>query len=131
MARGVGLGLFAGLLPAVGTQIILALFLAGLLNGNRIAAALATLVSNPFTAVPLGALSIWFGDLVLPGASLSGISLSNLQWSTVMESSGRLGLAYLVGCLALATLSSAMAYASMRVYYAQASRRAGRGLPKQ
>ena len=38
LARGVGLGLFVGLLPSVGFQVILAFLLAGFLNANRIIA---------------------------------------------------------------------------------------------
>lgn len=117
MARGVGLGLFVGFLPSIGFQIVLALFLAGFFNANRIVAAAGTLVTNPFTAVPLSAFSLWLGDWILPGAVLANFSVNTFELSQVLESPGRLGIAYLVGCLTLSVFASLIGYLGMKFYY--------------
>lgn len=126
LARGVGLGLFIGFLPAIGFQVIIAFLTAGFFNANRIVTMLGTLVTNPFTAIPVSAFSIWLGDWVLPGTKLSEISLKSLDFSTVLHSSSQLGLAYVVGCLMLSCVSSSLGYGIARLYLAKARR----GLPQ-
>ena len=117
IARGVGLGLFIGFLPTIGFQIILALLLAGFLNANKLVAALGTLVTNPFTAIPIAAFSLWLGDLVLPGTNLSGFSIENFKWSQLLDFSGQLGLSYLLGCLILSVFSSLIGYGAVKIYF--------------
>lgn len=116
LARGVGLGLFVGLLPSVGFQVILAFLLAGFLNANRIIAVFLTLISNPFTALPLGAFSVWVGDLILPGSIIAQAG-TEFSWSGLTESPSQLGLAYLTGCLSLSVIAGTLGYALMRVYH--------------
>lgn len=123
LARGIGLGLFIGFLPSVGFQVILAFLLAGFFNANRIVAMVGTLVTNPFTTLPLSAFSLWFGDLVLPGTALANISLRNFDFSSVWDSSAQLGLAYLVGCLSLSVIAGTLGYGSAKLYYATYGRR--------
>lgn len=118
LSRGVGLGLFVGFLPSLGFQIVLAFLLAGLFNANKIAAMIGTLVTNPFTTLPLSVFSLWLGDLILPGSTIANHSAQNFEWRSLMDSSGQLGLAYLVGCLALSIVASTVGYGSMRLYYA-------------
>ena len=65
-ARGLGVGIFCGCLPLFGFQIILSIVVANLLRGNRLLAAAGTLVSNPFTYIPL----YWFNYRV--GEALAG-----------------------------------------------------------
>ena len=117
LARGVGLGLFIGFLPTIGFQIILALLLAGFLNANKLVAVLGTLVTNPFTAIPIGAFSLWLGDWILPGTNLSGFSTTSFKWSELLDSSGQLGLSYLLGCLILSVFSSLIGYAAVKIYF--------------
>ena len=117
LARGVGLGLFIGFLPTIGFQIILALLLAGFLNANKLVAVLGTLVTNPFTAIPIGAFSLWLGDWILPGTNLSGFSTTSFKWSELLDSSGRLGLSYLLGCLILSVFSSLIGYGAVKIYF--------------
>lgn len=45
LARGVGLGLFIGFLPAIGFQLILAFMTAGFFSANRLVTMLGTLVT--------------------------------------------------------------------------------------
>jgi uncharacterized protein (DUF2062 family) len=52
LARGVAIGIFVGITPTIPFHTILALILAMILRGSKIAALLATvLVSNPLTFV--------------------------------------------------------------------------------
>ena len=122
LARGVGLGLFIGFLPAIGFQMILALVTASFFNANRLIAVLGTLVTNPFTAIPISAFSLWLGDWILPGTRLSGITMDNFEWSRLFESSGQLGLSFLTGCLVLSIISSLIGYGITKAYFSRRSR---------
>lgn len=122
MARGVGLGLFVGFLPSFGFQMILAVFLAGFFNANRIVAVFGTLVTNPFTTIPLSALSLWIGDWILPGSTFSNVSVEAMNWSELLSSPGRLGSAYLIGCLILSVVSSSLGYSLIKLYFARPPR---------
>lgn len=122
LARGVGLGLFIGFLPAIGFQVILAFLVAGFFNANRLVTVLGTLVSNPFTAVPLGAVSIWLGDFILPGSTITKFSLENLSWNSLLSTSGQLLIPYLVGCLLLSVAFSSIGYGAMKFYFARCPR---------
>lgn len=117
LSRGVGLGLFIGFLPSFGYQTILAFFSAGIFQANRIVTVLGTLVTNPFTVIPVSAFSIWLGDHLLPGTDLSDFSMKNIEPSELIHSSGQLGLAYIVGCLALAITAGVVGYAAMKFYF--------------
>lgn len=119
LARGVGLGLFIGFLPAIGFQVILAFLTAGFFNANRIVTMLGTLVTNPFTALPVSAFSIWLGDWVLPGTNLSEISMKTFEWSQVLNSSSQLAVAYIVGCLLLSMSASFIGYGATKIYFSK------------
>lgn len=122
LARGVGLGLFIGFLPAIGFQVILAFFTAGFFNANRIVTMLGTLVTNPFTAIPVSAFSLWLGDWILHGTNLAGFSAKNFEWPQLFSSSGQLGVSYVVGCLILSTTASLIGYGATKVYFARIPR---------
>lgn len=53
IARGVAAGTFSGFFPWFGFQIIIAIIIAVLIRGNKIAAAAATWISNPLTDIPI------------------------------------------------------------------------------
>jgi len=116
VARGIGVGFFIGFLPLMGLQIVLAVLIAGLLNANRIVAALATLVTNPFTAIPTSIASLWIGDLILPGAITWPESMKELSISFLWSASGPIAAAYLVGCAALAVIAGVGGYVFARAY---------------
>jgi len=65
IARGLAVGILIGFLPILGFQTLSALLLAALLKGNKIAAALGTLVSNPVTTAPIFALTYLTGGKLL------------------------------------------------------------------
>ena len=116
VARGLGLGLFIGFLPAIGFQLIVAFLMAGLLNANRIVTMLATLVTNPFTAIPVSAFSVWLGEWVLPGNILTSTVDGSFQVSEILDSPGRLGVSYLVGCIILSSVAGIVGYFGMHFF---------------
>ena len=71
-ARGLAAGVFCGCYPFFGLQMVLSVGLAKLMRGNQLLAAAGTLVSNPFTYLPL----YWFNYLV--GCRLMGPSVDPL-----------------------------------------------------
>jgi uncharacterized protein (DUF2062 family) len=74
LARGIASGVFSGCFPLFGLQIIIGVAIATVLRGNRIMAAAATWVSNPFTYVPLFAFNYQVGDRLLGRQSINGFS---------------------------------------------------------
>jgi uncharacterized protein (DUF2062 family) len=68
LARGVAVGTFIGITPTIPFHTILALILAFVLRGSKIAALLSTfIVSNPITFLPQYYLSWQIGNWLLPG----------------------------------------------------------------
>tara|TARA_B100000700_G_scaffold106393_1_gene120078 strand:+ start:119 stop:574 length:456 start_codon:yes stop_codon:yes gene_type:complete len=64
-ALGFGVGIFSGCFPFFGLQTLMGVFLAKILKGNSILAALGTWISNPFTYVPLYFFNYRVGSLLL------------------------------------------------------------------
>ncbi len=74
IAGGFALGLFIAFTPTVGVQIVLAFFLATLLNVNRPAAVLSVWVTNPVTIPAIFTFNYWLGSLIWEGPSVSVVS---------------------------------------------------------
>ena len=64
-ALGFGVGIFSGCFPFFGLQTLMGVFLAKILKGNNILAALGTWISNPFTYVPLYYFNYRVGSLLI------------------------------------------------------------------
>ena len=68
LARGVAVGTFIGITPTIPFHTILALILAFILRGSKVAALLATfIVSNPITFLPQYYFSWKIGNWITPG----------------------------------------------------------------
>ena len=78
ISLGLALGIFIGLSPIFGIQIWSAILLAALFRWNKIAAAVGTLISNPFTTPFICAATYYVGSRLL-GADL--VPLRNLEWN--------------------------------------------------
>ena len=74
IAGGFSLGLFIAFTPTIGVQIVLAFFLATVLNVNRPAAVLAVWITNPVTIPAIFTLNYWLGSLIWEGPSVSVVS---------------------------------------------------------
>ncbi len=64
-AVGFGLGIFSGCFPFFGLQTLMGIFLARILKGNSLLAAVGTWISNPFTYVPLYFFNFRVGSILL------------------------------------------------------------------
>jgi uncharacterized protein (DUF2062 family) len=71
IARGIFAGVFVVFSPLFGLHFVLAVILAKLMRGSAIAALLATFVGNPLTYLPIAAISLQTGHVML-GTSLRG-----------------------------------------------------------
>ena len=67
IALGFALGIFIGMTPTMGFQIVLAVFFAALLKWNKISATIAVFITNPFTAPFI------YGSTYLVGAKVLGL----------------------------------------------------------
>lgn len=65
IARGVACGVFVCFTPFFGFHFLLAVLLAWMIQGNKVAAFLSTLVGNPLTFPLIAAMSIELGEFVL------------------------------------------------------------------
>lgn len=66
VALGAALGIFVGLTPTVAVQMAIAVFLAWLLGGSKVAAAIGVWISNPLTIPPLYAAFYYLGKFLSP-----------------------------------------------------------------
>ena len=92
-ALGFGVGIFSGCFPFFGFQTLMGVFLAKILKGNSILAALGTWISNPFTYVPLYYFNYRIGSLLLNiDQSIVDVShiTTNQLWSQGWYLSSRL-----------------------------------------
>tara|TARA_B100000945_G_scaffold3342_1_gene2829 strand:+ start:761 stop:1207 length:447 start_codon:yes stop_codon:yes gene_type:complete len=64
-ALGFGVGIFSGCFPFFGLQTLIGVFLAKILKGNTILAAVGTWISNPLTYFPLYYFNYRVGSLIL------------------------------------------------------------------
>ena len=81
VSLGVAIGLVTGLIPGP-VQILLAILIAIPLRANILAAAFATLYTNPFTFIPLYILAYSIGTLVT-GESMATITPPEFSFSLV------------------------------------------------
>ena len=74
IAKGIALGIFIGMTPTFGLQMVIAIFLAYLLKENRLAALVGVWVTNPVTAPVIYAIEYEVGRILLkmPRAALPG-----------------------------------------------------------
>jgi uncharacterized protein (DUF2062 family) len=130
IARGVAVGVFAGWFPLFGLQTIIGITLAAVLRGNKIAAAAATWVSNPFTYVPIYTFNFQIGCWILGSKTLA--NLGNLTtWDEFMALSGEVAIALFLGCTVVGIISAVIGYGlSLQVVSYLRDRRIQRKLAK-
>jgi len=115
LARGTAAGVFFGLLIPV-AQIPLAAVAAYVMRANLPAAVAATLISNPFTYVPIYMLAHHVGTLLLgvpevPLANVMPAEAAGGWWAYVTG----IGKPLLLGLFTLAIFATAAAYVGMRL----------------
>jgi len=109
IAKGTALGIFIGMTPTFGFQMLIAVFFAWLLRENKIAAALGVWITNPVTAPFIYALEYESGRLLfgMPHVGmpeeLSFAALKSLGWEVFVPLS--------VGSLVYGLICASLAYA--------------------
>ncbi len=130
IAAGAALGVFVGLTPTVGFQMLIAALAATVLRVNRLAAVFPVWITNPFTIVPIYYFEYQVGSRVWPaeggphvlerleilGERISAVTVSEF-WSSmgaVFAGVGQLGTEILVplilGSLVVGIACAAVAY---------------------
>ena len=115
VARGVACGLFVGVIP-LPTQMVLAAFLASAVHGNVAAAAAATWLTNPFTAIPIWWFALSLGSLVTGQA----LTLPDIDWfsfSAVWNWAIGLGRPLAIGLLLAAAVFAVVGYVATMVIW--------------
>ena len=121
LARGIAIGMLCGLIPGP-LQILGSIALCAWLRGNVIAAALATIYTNPLTIVPLYWLAFQIGSLFLPGQhTMPPFEMPSgdfSQWASGMGAwMTALGWPLLLGLPLLGLFLAANAYALVQVFF--------------
>lgn len=125
VALGTAIGMFIGMTPTVGIQMIIVLVMAfltrPLFSFNRIAAVLTVYVTNPLTFVPIYWFNYQVGTWFIPSDVTYDDFVAIVKFDTHENWSERalslitdLGAPLLVGCLLVAAVSSAVTYPTMR-----------------
>lgn len=111
IAKGFALGIFIGMTPTFGVQMVIAVFLAMLLEENKIAAAVGVWITNPLTAPFIYALEYESGRLLL------GLDYAQLPHELTFSALKSLGwevmLPMAAGSLLYGMVSSIIAYMVM------------------
>ncbi|MGF1517539.1 MAG: DUF2062 domain-containing protein [Nodosilinea sp.] len=109
LARGMASGIFSGCFPLFGFQTILGIGVATVLRGNRLMAAAATWISNPFTYVPIFAFNYQVGHWLLGGGptqTFQNLDTLNSWMDMGTEVSARL----MLGSTAVGALAGVASY---------------------
>ena len=65
IALGASVGMFIGMTPTVGLQMLLMIIVGTIIRANRLAGVAMVYISNPFTVLPIYWLDYWVGSLLL------------------------------------------------------------------
>jgi len=109
IARGLAAGVFTGLFPAFGLQIIAGVTLATLVRGNKIMAAAGTWISNPITDLPLYALNFQVGRWVL-GSERTFNPQSLKSFEHLVQFGTEFAVELLVGSLVMGSVCAVCSY---------------------
>jgi hypothetical protein len=98
LARGFAIGVFWGMFPLPGVQMLTAIVTAAVLRGSKVAAIAGTWLGNPLTTLPLTALNFHVGQTLL-GRTWTAPPQEIYTVDGFLQL-GRAAIgAYLVGCL--------------------------------
>jgi uncharacterized protein len=125
VALGTTIGMFVGMTPTVGTQMIIVLCIAFLVRPlfrfNKIAAVLTVYVTNPLTIIPIYWFNYKVGTWFIPSTVTYDDFVAIVRFDSHDDWSERalslfteLGAPLLVGCLLVAIVSSVLTYPTMR-----------------
>ncbi|WP_238549124.1 DUF2062 domain-containing protein [Acaryochloris marina] len=110
IARGLSVGAFAGMFPIFGFQIIFGVFLAACVRGNKLTAAAATWISNPFTYLPLFAFNFHLGQWLLQANEFDFDQLQKLDWQGLLALGPGFIATWFTGCFVMGCLAAIIGY---------------------
>jgi uncharacterized protein (DUF2062 family) len=114
IARGFAVGTFAGCFPLFGLQMIIAVVLATLFRGNKIAAASATWISNPLTSVPIFLFNFKVGKFLLNSVfdspSETTIKFNWQSWQSLFSEGLEVIITLFFGCFVVGLIASFLVY---------------------
>jgi uncharacterized protein (DUF2062 family) len=112
-ARGLAIGVFIGFLPIIGFQVIVAVTISLFVRASKVAAAVGTHVTNPWTTLPILVLDYYVGCLVLGRhACLPNLNLSSFH--SLLACGKEILVPMFVGGVLLGTLCSVLSYFGMK-----------------
>ena len=125
IAAGAAVGIWLGLTPTVGIQMVLVALLAWMCRGwlyfNRTAALLMVYITNPLTIVPIYWFNYQVGATLIGGSATKDELARSLKyddlpswWDSVEHLISAIGWPLLVGSLIVATIGAAFTYPLMR-----------------
>lgn len=109
LAKGVAVGMFIGLLPLIGLQILVSVVLCYFLRANIAAAVLTTFISNPFTAAGLLWMQVKLGQWLAPAFA----AVDSTHYDGTAKYLAIYGKPLLVGSLASAAACALLSYPLM------------------
>ncbi len=109
IAKGLALGVFIGMTPTFGAQMVIALFFAFLLKENKIAALVGVWITNPLTAPFIYALEYESGRMLM-GMDRPHLVI-NFSYETLQILGWDVIVPLCVGSLVLGLLTAALTYA--------------------
>ncbi|MGD1804671.1 DUF2062 domain-containing protein [Dapis sp. BLCC M126] len=109
IARGLAVGVFAGLFPIFGVQTIVGVALATLVRGHKIAAAAGTWVSNPLTYLPIYAINFQVGRWLV-NSQVEFVPESILSFPELMQYGTQFVTSLFLGCLVMGIIGGILSY---------------------
>ena len=108
-AKGLALGVFIGFLPINGFQVLVAVSIAAIARVSKVAAAIGTHVTNPWTTIPILILDYYVGCLLLNRhACIPHLDFSSL--SSILQSGKEILVPMFVGGVFLGAIFSVLSY---------------------
>jgi len=112
-ARGLAIGVFIGFLPIIGFQVIVAVTISLFVRASKVAAAVGTHVTNPWTTLPILVLDYYVGCLVLGRhACLPQLNFSSFH--SLLTCGKDILVPMFVGGVLLGALCSVLSYFGMK-----------------
>ena len=113
-ALGFGVGIFSGCFPFFGLQTLIGVFLAKLLKGNSILAAVGTWISNPFTYLPLYYFNYRVGSLLL-NRDINIVDFSHITTNELWSQGWYLSSRLILGSICVGLVTGAIG--ALCLYY--------------
>ena len=134
IALGLAVGVFAGLLPILPFQIAVAVTLAFIVRGSKIAAALGTWITNPLNWVPFYMVCYYIGKAVVP-FEIPPFDPAQLEMTQMLDLGWKFFAVMMVGGLIMAVpgtcITYVAAYRGMVLYRKRKEERAAKKRAEQ